>query len=133
MDVWFVDDREENRAAWFASFPLAVKEACALRAFASVPEFIAALDADVRPDVIFVDFFIRGHYGLEVLERLQALDGVGPLIIAHSSMPEANAGMIREGAHFALAKIKGVASTASIEEAFQTPEDLRRAMREHLS
>lgn len=132
MNVWFVDDKADNRATWLASFPLEVREACALRVFASVPEFLAALEAGDRPEVMFVDFFIHDHHGLEVIERLKVGDLPVPLLIAHSSMAEANNGMLRAGAHLALEKARGVARTRSIVESIGSLEDLRRLITEHL-
>ena len=131
MDVWFVDDRAENRATWLASFPPAVREACTLRVFGTVPEILGALEAGEWPDVVFVDFFIGGHYGLEVVERLIAGEAPVPLIIAHSSMREANAGLLRAGAHLAMEKVRGAAKTRSIVEAFGSPEDLRQLVRQY--
>ena len=90
MHVWFVDDRAENRETWLASFPPSVCMACALRVFKSVPEFLAALDTGDWPDVVFVDFFIDGRYGIEVIERLKQGVLPDPVLVAHSSMPEAN-------------------------------------------
>ena len=66
MHVWFVDDRPENRATWLESFPPDVREACTLRVFDSVPAIFAALEEGDWPDVVFVDFFLGGHYGIEV-------------------------------------------------------------------
>ena len=131
MNVWFVDDRSENRETWLASFPGSVHEACSLRTFGSVPEIFEALDAGDRPDVVFVDFFLRGHYGTDVIERLVGDDLPVPLIIAHSSMGRANEGMVRSGAHLAMEKTKGVATTRSIEEAIKDPDDLRRLIARH--
>ena len=132
MNVWFVDDKAENRATWLASFPADVREACTFRDFASVPEFVAALETGDRPEVMFVDFFIHDHHGLEVIERLTAGDLPVPLLIAHSSMVEANNGMLRAGAHLALEKVRGVARTRSIVESIGSLEDLRRLVAEHL-
>lgn len=131
MHVWFVDDRAENRATWYASFPPAVREACQLRAFATVPEVLAALEAGDTPDVVFVDFFIDGHYGFEVIERFVSGSEPPPLLIAHSSMQEANLGMVRLGAHLALEKVKGAAKTRSIADAIRSVEDLRRLVDMH--
>lgn len=132
MNVWFIDDREQNRATWLASFPSSVHEACSLVVFESVPDFLTAIDSGERPDVVFIDFFIDGHYGLEVIERMTAKDVPVPLLVAHSSMSEANDGMVRAGAHLAMEKVKGVAKSLSIVEAIGGPEDLRRMIREHL-
>ena len=132
MDVWFIDDRAENRATWLASFPADVHAACALRVFASVPELCAALEAGDRPTVVFVDYFLSGHHGTDVIERLLDGDGPVPLIVAHSSMTRANEGMVRAGAHFAMEKVRGVARTQSIATAIRSVEDLRRLIRRHL-
>ena len=132
MDVWFVDDSAENRAAWLASFPSSVHESCSLEVFASVADLFAALDAGRRPDVLFVDYFLSGRHGIEVIERFTADDGPMPLLVAHSSMHDANMGMVRAGAHLAMEKVGGAARTRSIQEAIRGPEDLRRLMRAYL-
>ncbi len=44
MHVWFIDDRQDNRDTWMASFPASVRDACELRTFASVPDLFAELD-----------------------------------------------------------------------------------------
>jgi CheY-like chemotaxis protein len=131
MDVWFVDDRRANREAWLASFPAAVREACSLRVFGGVPELFAALDGGERPDVLFVDYFLGCHVGVEVIERLTSDGGPVPLLVAHSSVPRANAGMLRAGAHLAMEKVHGASVTRSIQEAIRTPEDLKRLVRAH--
>ncbi len=131
MNVWFVDDQAQNRATWLASFPRAVRQACALRVFASVPDLMAALEAGNRPDVVFIDFFLDGHYGLEVVERFLAGDMPVPLMIAHSSLAEANEGLLRAGAHLAMEKVRGVARTRSITEAIRSVEDIQRLIDAH--
>jgi hypothetical protein len=132
MNVWFVDDRAENRVTWLASFPASVHETCVLRVFPGVPDLFGALRNGDRPDVLFVDFFLDGHYGSDVIERLIAGEGPVPLLIAHSSMAEANVGMVRAGAHLSMEKTKGVPKTLSIEAAIKGPEDLRRLRRAYL-
>ena len=79
------------------------------------------------------DVMSREYQGrLEVIERLTAGDVPVPLLIAHSSMREANGGMVRAGAHLSMEKVKGVAQSQSIKEAIGSPEDLRRMIREYL-
>ena len=117
MQIWFVDDRLENHDTWLASFPDDVQAACTLRTFESVPALFQVLDAGERPDVLFVDFFLRGHTGEEVLDRVLHDGGAVPLLIAHSSLDRANVAMVHLGAHLALAKHKGRRRTQSIVEA----------------
>ena len=131
MHIWFVDDRASNRAAWLASFPDAIRNACELRVFASVPELFAVLDTGAWPDVMFVDYFLDGHLGSEVVDRLRAGPKAPPLIIAHSSLGIANEGMVENGAHLAMDKVKGGSTIPSVAAAFRTPADFEHLIRQH--
>ena len=126
MKVWFVDDRADNRATWLASFPAAVRRACELSTFATVPELFAALDAGERPDVVFIDFFVGGHTGDEVVERFVRAAEVPPLLVAHSSVDRVNDGMVRAGAHLKMEKVRGASRTRSIVQEIRDVDDLQR-------
>ena len=131
MHVWFVDDAIENRVTWLESFPPDVTESCELRAFASVPELFMVLDEGERPDVMFVDYFLGRHVGAEVVERFLADDETPPLLIAHSSMPRLNEGMVRLGAHLAMEKLKDVPRTPSIVQRIRSMADLESLIAKH--
>lgn len=132
MNLWLVDDHRENREAWLASFPPSVRSVCRMRTFESVPALFAALDDGERPDVLFVDYFLGPNDGMEVIERLLREPGPPPLLIAHSSVPRMNEGMVRGGAHLSLAKVRGEPRTRSIVEAIRSVEDLRDLVARHV-
>ncbi len=73
-----------------------------------------------------MDYFLDGHDGMEVIERFLADEGPTPLLIAHSSMPRMNEGMLRGGAHLAMEKVRGVRRTRSIVETIRSVDDLRQ-------
>lgn len=123
LKIWFVDDRADNRAAWLASFPQALKQVHRFELFASVDEVFAALAIEPAPDIFFLDFFIAGRYAHEVLDYFLPL-AKRPLLIAHSSHARANAGMLRYGADLALAKLKGAPATPSIQNMIRNEADL---------
>lgn len=78
-----------------------------LAAFSSLPELTTAVGNGFAPDVMFVDFFIDGDYGTDVITFLRKHFGDKVFIIAHSSMDQANSGMVERGADVGLSKIKG--------------------------
>ena len=123
MKLWFVDDRQDNHRMWESSFPESVMGACELRSFYAVPDLLDELDSGHLPDILFLDFFIGECLGTDVIKWFGDRQN-RPVLIAHSSMYEANVGMVREGADFYLEKIKGGPHTESIRNAFQSIEDL---------
>ena len=134
MKLWFVDDKRENHETWSNSFPEPVKQACELRSFYSVATLIDELDSGSFPDILFLDFFIGERLGVEVIRWFESKD-CRPVLIAHSSMNEANEGMVTEGADFSLEKIKNRTHTDSIMRVFKDIEDIvytvkNRAIRE---
>ena len=132
MNIWFVDDRASNRAAWRASFPEAIRKVSALRTFESVPDIFSAFEAGDWPDVLFVDFFLKDFTGLDVVERVLADARATPLLIAHSTLSPANAQLLAAGAHLTLEKRRNMPRTQSIVDTFRTPADLERLVRQHL-
>ena len=134
MKLWFVDDKRANHEIWSNSFTEPLKQACELRSFYSVATLIDELDSGNSPEILFLDFFIGERLGTEVIRWFESKDG-RPVLIAHSSMNEANEGMVTEGADFYLEKIKNRTHTDSIMRAFKDIEDVayiveNRAIRE---
>ena len=123
MQLWFVDDRQANHEMWLNSFSAEVRECCEFRSFYSVPEIIAEFTAGHLPDVVFIDFFVGGQLGVEVIRWFAGHDA-RPVLIAHSSMNEANQGMVAEGADFLLEKIKDRPFTESIRQVFSSFDDI---------
>ena len=121
--IWFVDDKHANHDTWRRSFPAALAASCELRSFFSVGQIIIEFEKANIPDILFIDFFIDGRLGTEVIKWFTGKP-IRPVLIAHSSMNEANQGMVREGADFYLEKIKNVPQTESIQAAFQTADDV---------
>ena len=134
MKLWFVDDKRDNHETWSNSFPEPLKASCELRSFYSVSELIDECAEGNVPDILFLDFFIGEGLGIEVIKWFKNKVNC-PVLIAHSSMKEANVGMVREGADFYLEKIKNKPHTESIRNAFKSVDDLthivqNRSMRE---
>ncbi|NEP59808.1 MAG: response regulator [Symploca sp. SIO2G7] len=128
MKVWFVDDLLENRNTWLNSFPERVVLENQFESFASVSGLLERCSSGDSPDILFVDFFIDGSYGIDVIKFFQKSNRQSPLIIAHSSMDEANDAMLRAGANLKMAKVKGAAVTSSIARDIQDSEALRRLL-----
>jgi DNA-binding NtrC family response regulator len=124
MKIYFVDDLQENRETWFNSFSNFIKKKHELKTFESVPCLIQELEQGIVPEILFLDFFIQSHSGLEVIQYLKKQKYPLPLLIAHSSLEVANEAMLRAGAHLTLKKIKGVPQTESIQTRIQSEEDL---------
>jgi len=61
-----------------------------------------------------------------VIDYFKGREDVSPVLIAHSSMDQANDAMVRGGAHLELAKAKDVEFTESIRARFRSTEDLRK-------
>jgi len=134
MKLWFVDDKRDNHKTWSNSFPEAIVASCELRSFFTVSEIVDEFVNGNVPDILFLDFFIGERLGTEVVKWFEN-QAVRPVLIAHSSMKEANFGMVREGADFGLEKLKNKPHTESIRTAFRTIDDLayivqNRALRE---
>ena len=99
------------------SFPDDVREASDIRAFLDEDDFLVQFEMlceeepDGVPDFILLDFYLRRLHGAQVLTKvlnLCALHGTPrPVVIAHSSAPDANRMMLGIGADFALAKRRG--------------------------
>ena len=134
MKLWFVDDKQENHETWSNSFVEPLKHACEFRSFSSLATLFDEFESGSFPDILFLDFFIGERLGVEVIRWFQSRD-CRPVLIAHSSMDQANEGMVTEGADFSLEKIKNRPHTESIMRAFKSIEDIayvvqNRALRE---
>ena len=123
MKLWFVDDKQSNHDTWLSSFPDCIKDACELRSFSSVSEAIDEFANGNIPDILFLDFFIGESLGIHVIKWFGD-QNVRPVLIAHSSMEEANLGMIREGADFHMVKIKNRLHTDAIRNVFKSMDDV---------
>ena len=106
MHVGFIDDKPENVKAWHAAMIAVCGDRVELKDFGTLSDLASAVKDGFTPDVMFVDFFIDGDYGTEVLKFLRNHFGDKVFIIAHSSMDELNLGMIEQGADASLSKIK---------------------------
>jgi CheY-like chemotaxis protein len=133
--IWIIDDRPENIAMIEASFAAEVRQASQIRSFGQAQVALATwadlltVQPNLLPDVILLDFFLDRTYGHHVLDQLLAgyrRTGRTPaVIIAHSSMAEANALLIKHGADFSLPKIKGREHSAAVAQAFRSLDALR--------
>lgn len=124
MKLWFVDDKRDNHETWANSFSQSVKASCELRCFCSVAELFEEFASGNLPDILFLDFFIGESLGVEVIRWFDGRK-FRPVLIAHSSMEQANAGMVHEGADFSLEKVKNRPYTESVRAVFRTIEDVR--------
>ena len=98
-----------------------------------MPELFAALDAGERPDVMFIDYFMGPYTGMDVVERFLRDGADLPLLIAHSSVPRVNRGMVQRGAHLMMEKVPGSGRTRSIVDAIQDVEDIERLIATHIA
>ena len=125
MQICFIDDREENRESWLKGFGLEVSTECDLRTFASAADWYHWLNNGSKPDVVFLDFFIGDAIGSELIEDLRARFAGDVFIVAHSSMTEANTGMVELGADAELPKVRLKVPSPTILEAFSSMADLK--------
>jgi CheY-like chemotaxis protein len=123
MKLWFVDDKQENHETWSNSFPGRLKGSCELQSFFSVSDLIDEFAIGNLPDILFLDFFIGDGLGIDIIRWFEGRE-TRPVLIAHSSMEEANLGMVREGADFYLEKLKNRPHTDSIRNAIRSIDDL---------
>lgn len=127
MKLWFVDDKLKNHETWANSFSEEIKASCELRSFLTIDDLFAEFSAGIFPDLLFVDFFVGERLGTEVIKWFASCD-VRPVLIAHSSMEQANAGMVAAGADFHLEKIKEMPFTNSIREVFKSLDDVVKVL-----
>jgi CheY-like chemotaxis protein len=123
MKLWFVDDKPKNHETWVGSFSEEIKASCELRSFMTIDELLAEFSRGIFPDLLFLDFFVGERLGTEVIKWFDN-ESVRPVLIAHSSMEQANSGMVAMGADFHLEKIKEVPFTISIRDAFKRLDDV---------
>ncbi len=124
MQICFIDDREENREGWLKGFGPEISIECDLRTFASAAGWYRWLNNGKKPDVVFLDFFIGDAIGSELIEDLRSRFANDVFIVAHSSMTEANAGMVEAGADAMLPKVRLKVPSPTIAEAFSSMADL---------
>ena len=130
MKLWFADDKQENHNIWARSFTDPIKTVCLLRSFYSVDSIVTAFEKGDVPDILFVDFFVGQRYGIDVIRWFDKKQS-RPVLIAHSSLQQANDAMVENGADFALAKIKVVHQTESIVRVFKTSDDIAYTLKHH--
>ncbi len=126
LRVWLIDDESANGRAWLDGFSSEIHDECDLRVFVDWPTLRMEMERNVYPHILFLDFFIGGHYGSEVLTWLDSncAPRRRPVIVAHSSLADANAGMRELGADCSLPKRKGERVSASIASCFKSVADL---------
>ncbi len=129
MKVWFVDDQASNREHWRKSFSKGIA-GLSLRTFADVDSILAALRTET-PDIVFIDFFLDGRTGLEVVAfcRRRANANPCPVLIAHSSLDSASERMVEGGADFAVPKEKIGGVIPAIQAAIRRKADLEAIVR----
>ena len=123
MKLWFVDDKPKNHETWFCSFSEGIKASCEIRTFLTIDELFGEFSSGILPDVLFVDFFVGERLGTEVIKWF-ANRNMRPVLIAHSSMEQANTGMVAAGADFPIEKIKDMPFTSAIRKALSNLDDL---------
>ena len=128
--IWIVDDCQNNILMILKSFPLALQSYLSLRSFLDARIFLQEFEEVCRkqqglPHFIFLDYFLGMMYGSEVLKKMFEIcekfplpNNHYPIVIGHSSNPMASAKLVKEGADFAIPKIKGKNTSPAIAKAF---------------
>lgn len=125
MKIWFVDDLAGNRKAWLNSFSSELKEKHSFHTFESVESLFAVFEINSFPDILFVDYYLEHRRGSEVLAYFKNTPREQrPLLIAHSSMSDANLKMLGEGADLAFEKRTTQGVIPAIVEAIRSEKDL---------
>ena len=125
MKIWFVDDIADNRHAWHLSFHDELREAHQFESFDSVDSLFDALNTQVWPDILFIDFYIGPRFGHEVISYFQDLKQ-RPCLIAYSSQGSANRAMLAQGADLSYQKITGATPNQILFNEIQNSDDLQR-------
>lgn len=123
LQIWFVDDMANNRHTWLMSFPKDLKNSHDFQTFDTVEQLFAAFHTGLMPDILFIDYYIGDRRGHEVVDYFRN-HTQRPLLIAHSSMLDANRVMLSRGADLIFEKKPGDTITRSISENIQSEEDL---------
>lgn len=123
LKIWFVDDMENNRQSWLRSFPQQIHSFHELKTFDTVEKLFSDFEKGQYPDILFIDYYIGHRRGHEVVDYFQNKSD-RPLLIAHSSMLDANKVMLSRGADLYFEKKPGSHQTHSIIEQIQSEEDL---------
>ena len=97
----------------------------AMHAEAQVREPLGWMNSGNKPDVVFLDFFIGDAIGSELIEDLRSRFANDVFIVTHSSMTEANAGMVEAGADATVPKVRLKVPSPTIAEAFSSMADLK--------
>jgi CheY-like chemotaxis protein len=132
FQLWVLDDNAANLAMIERSLPDPVRSSINVRFFDDAKAFLSAFEQCCRspqespPDFVLLDFFLGYTYGSAVLDCMsrtaEEVGAVPPVIIAHSSMPEASSSLVERGADFALAKEKGQPTSPPITATFASVE-----------
>ena len=104
--IWFIDDIQEDRDAWVKDFGVEIRAHCELKSFDNWTDLRYEFEIKTYLDVLFLYFFIRDHYDLEIIEWIDVHcpNDQRSVIVAHSSMEAANVGMCEMGANCRLEK-----------------------------
>lgn len=126
--IWVVDDRPENQAMITRSFRR-VEDDVEIINILSCQEYFEMVKGccdSTMPHIIFMDYFMRGHYGTELVKHF--LDAKGslprPVIIGHSSNVHASEEIVKAGGDFVIKKVKGCDVSDEILDYFATIEDI---------
>ncbi|RME02788.1 MAG: response regulator [Planctomycetota bacterium] len=125
IKIWFIDDFEGNLRAWKRGFPPKIAQSCELRTFLRWNTLKNELERNRLPDILFLDYFLAETYGSDILHWMQQNLRELPVIVAHSSVPQANQKMLALGAHCALKKYRGEEISSPIQEHFHDLEDIK--------
>ncbi|MEI8165041.1 MAG: hypothetical protein WCG26_01645 [Chloroflexales bacterium] len=133
--IWVIDDTPANLTMIERSFPPAVQASSEIRSFLKAREALAHFDALVGtapeqlPDFILLDYFLDRMYGHQLLdhflEQYRASEHPPAVIIAHSSMDEANLMLVERGADCALEKRKDSPESSAVARAFRSLDAMR--------
>lgn len=134
--VWVVDDLDANHALVRRSLPPGFEAVCELVAIFSAEEALlhidvalSALEEELLPDVIFMDFFLGDSYGNEVTKAIRRIFATkrlqGPYIVGHSSSPPASLEIVRAGGDVAIEKDRHASVSPGVRKLFPDVEALR--------
>ncbi len=133
--LWILDDRPENSGMVLRSIPPESRALMEIECFVQAQACLDAFALRLRtspatlPDCLLLDFFLDRTYGHKVLDTLRQLQrsAGGPLlvVVAHSSMAEANRLLLKHGADFSLEKRKGQPTSPPIAALFRSPAALQ--------
>lgn len=123
LKIWFVDDMASNRQMWLNSFSDDIKSKHEFTTFDSVDAVLKAGQENC-PDVLFIDYYLGERRGTEVIE-FWLKQPQRPVLVAHSSMLNANQHMLALGADLMISKNPGQDSNSAIQRRIQSEADLQ--------